>query len=159
MRSDGLRSGRSRGKTVCALVAAAMWASLSLASPCAAAASPGAPIEVTAAWIRWLPAGLPAAGYATLVNTGDTPVSLISASSPDYEDVTLHRTVERDGTVSMVPVEKLTIDPHTSLSFAASDYHFMLMRPRKPLAPGDHVPVTLRFLEGAPLTVQFEVRK
>ena len=159
MRSDGPRTNRPRGKTVGALAAAATWASLSLAGPLVAAGSPEAPIEVAAAWIRWLPAGLPAAGYATLVNTGDTPVYLISASSPGYEDITLHRTVERGGTVSMVPVEKLTIDPHSSLDFAASAYHFMLMRPRMPLAPGDHVPITLRFLEGTSLTAQFELRK
>ena len=84
MRSHGLRTDGPRGKTICALVASATWVSLSLASPFVVAGSPAAgsseaPIEVSAAWIRWLPAGLPAAGYATLVNTGDTPVSLISA--------------------------------------------------------------------------------
>jgi periplasmic copper chaperone A len=154
MRSDGRRA-----KTVCSLFAAATWASLLLARSSAVAGSPEAPIEVATAWIRWLPAGLPAAGYATLVNRGDKPMSLISASSPDYEDITLHRTVERGGTVSMVPVEKLTINPHSSLNFAAGAYHFMLMQPRKPLTPGDHVPITLRFLEGPSLTVQFEIRK
>ena len=76
MPSDGLRAD-----TLCALFAATM-ASLLLPGTFAVAASPGAPIEVVAAWIRWLPAGLPAAGYATLVNRGDKPLSLISASSP-----------------------------------------------------------------------------
>lgn len=153
MPSDG-----HRADTLCSLFAATM-ASLLLPGTFAVAGSPEAPIEVVAAWIRWLPAGLPAAGYATLVNRGDKPLSLISASSPYYEEITLHRTVQHGGTVSMVPIETLTINPHSSLDFAASAYHFMLMQPRKPLEPGDRVPITLRFLEGASLTVQFAVRQ
>ena len=134
-------------------------ASLALAGICRAASSSAAPIEVAAAWIRWLPAGVPAAGYATLINTRDKAMYLISAASPNYEEVSLHRTVERGGTVSMVPVEKLFIGPHSTLDLGANSYHFMLMRPLKPLQPGDHVPVMLRFLGGASLTVEFEVRK
>jgi copper(I)-binding protein len=35
----------------------------------------------------------------------------------------------------------------------------MLMQATKPLQPGDHVPIILRFADGSSLTVQFEVRK
>jgi copper(I)-binding protein len=133
--------------------------SLALTGTSTLASSSDASIEAAAAWIRWLPAGLPAAGYVRLINTGDKAMYLISAASPDFEEVSLHRTVEHGGTVSMVTVGKLLIGPHSTIELGANSYHFMLMRPRNPLQPGGHVPVTLSFLGSESLTVQFEVRK
>jgi hypothetical protein len=95
----------------------------------------------------------------TLTNTGDRPVTLISASSPDYGEVSLHRNLNRGGTLEMAPVGGITVNPHASLSFAATGYHFMLMQPRTPRQPGDHIPITLHFAGGASLTVEFEVRQ
>jgi copper(I)-binding protein len=57
----------------------------------------------------------------------------------------------------MRPVERITLDPHSSLRLAAAGYHMMLMQPNKTLKPGDRVTITLRFLSGI-LTAQFEVR-
>jgi len=125
-----------------------------------AKATPPAPsIQVKDAWIRWLPAGVPAGGYATLINTGDQPVTLIGVSSAVFAELMIHRSMARAGTMEMSPVERITIEPHTTLDFAASGYHLMLMRPSMPLVPGSQVPITLRFAGGGELTVQFEVRK
>jgi periplasmic copper chaperone A len=118
-----------------------------------------ATIRVEEAWIRWLPTGIPAGGYMTLTNGGDTVVNLIAASSPAYAEVSMHRSIERGGTVAMRPVTQIAIDPHASVNFAAAGYHFMLMQPVRPLEPGDRVPISLRFNDGSSLTVQFEVRK
>jgi|SRR5208282_4815207 len=125
-----------------------------------AKSSPPPPsIQVKDAWIRWLPAGVPAGGYATLINTGDKPVTLIGVSSAVFAELMIHRSMARAGTMEMSPVERITIDPHTTLDFAASGYHLMLMQPSMPLVPGSQVPITLRFAGGGQLTVQFEVRK
>ncbi len=150
-----------RTGTICSLPAALALAWLWLSgTPAGAEARAEAPtIQVVEAWIRWLPAGVPAGGYVTLTNTGAKPVNLIAASSPDYGEVSIHRSIHRGGTIEMVPAEQITINPHSSLNFAATGYHFMLMQPSKPRVPGDHVPITLRFADGASLTVQFEVRK
>jgi periplasmic copper chaperone A len=115
-------------------------------------------LQVTDAWIRWLPGDLPAGGYITLINTGDRPASLIAASCPDYADVSLHRSRNVAGTSQMIAVHEVTVAPHSSLSFAAQGYHLMLAHPNKVLKPGDRVPVTLSFAAGAALTVQFELR-
>ena len=133
---------------------AIMLALSALAAAAAIAATPA--VRAENAWIRWLPANLPSAGYATLVNTGDRPEVLIGASSPDYGEVSLHQNVTRDGTVEMRPVERITIDPHSSLRLAAG-YHMMLMQANKPLKPGDRVTIILRLLSGS-VTVKFEVR-
>ncbi len=127
------------------------------AAALAPAATPG--LRVDAAWIRWLPAGLAAGGYMSMSNLGDTAVSLVAASSPVYAGVSIHRSVESGGTVTMRPVAQITIEPHSRVDFAAAGYHFMLMQPLKPIEPGDHVPIVLRFAGGTSLTVQFEVRK
>jgi copper(I)-binding protein len=144
---------RGRADAIGRIVMVAAW--VALAATAASAAAP--PVRAENAWIRWLPANLPAAGYATLVNTGDRPEVLIGASSPDYGEVSLHQNVVRDGTVEMRPVERITLDPHSSLRLAAAGYHMMLMQPNKTLKPGDRVTITLRFLSGI-LTAQFEVR-
>ncbi len=120
---------------------------------------PAPSIQVKDAWIRWLPAGVPAGGYATLINTGDKPVTLIGASSAVFAEAMVHRSIARAGTMEMSPVERITIDPHSTLDFAASGYHLMLMQPSRSLVAGSYVPITLRFAGGGQLTVQFEVRK
>ncbi len=128
--------------------------------PSGAPAATAAPrIRIDAAWIRWLPAGLPAGGYMSLTNIGDTAVNLVAASSPAYAEVSIHRSVESGGTITMQPVTQITIEPHSRVDFAAAGYHFMLMQPAKPLEPGGHVPISLRFADGSSLEVQFEVRK
>ncbi len=125
----------------------------------APAAGTAEPVRVQQAWIRWLPANLPAGGYVTLTNPGDRAVTLVSASSPDYGSVALHRSLTQNGTSRMVPVARIDVAPHATLNFASFGYHFMLMQPRVPVAPGDHVPVTLHFADGRSLTASFEVRK
>jgi copper(I)-binding protein len=134
-----------------------LWLGLAHAPVAAADATPT--IRVHDAWIRWLPANLPAAGYMTLTNIGDKPEILIGTSSPDFGEVSLHVNRLEGGSITMMPATRITIDPHSSLSFAAAGYHVMLMQPNKPLKPGDHVLITLQFAGGSSLTVPFDVRK
>lgn len=117
-----------------------------------------ADIEVTDAWIRWLPANLPGAGYATLTNTGSAVHVLVGASSPDYGDVSIHLTRVNNGMTEMRPIDSIILKPHTSVRFAEGGHHFMLMQPKRSLHPGDQVLVTLRFTEGLSITIPFEVR-
>jgi copper(I)-binding protein len=128
-----------------------------LAGPCVAAAPAG--VRVQQAWIRWLPAGLPAGGYVTLVNGSDQPVQLIGAASVDYGQIQLHRTLTQQGMSKMSPVAAVRIPAHSTLSFEAQGYHLMLMHPRRMVMPGDHVQIELRFAGGAAIVASFEVRK
>jgi copper(I)-binding protein len=148
-----LRPRRFAIGAICALLVAEVMG----AAPNLAAAPPT--LHVDEAWIRWLPAGLPAAGYATLTNTGDTPVSLVAATSPYFGDLSIHRSVNRGGSMTMSPVSEITISPHSKLEFESQGYHFMLMQPTAPLESRRNVPITLRFADGSLLTVLFEVRK
>lgn len=124
----------------------------------ASVASAGAHLRVDDAWIRWLPAGVPAGGYAKLSNLGDTPVALLAATSSAYAEISIHRSAHRGGAVQMEPVKEIIIDSHSTLDFESAGYHLMLM---KPVGSQEHAPqvdVTLHFGDGTSMTVPFRVR-
>ena len=76
-------------------------------------------MQIRDAWVRWLPGNLPAGGYVTLINSSDRPISLITASSPDYALVSMHRTRTAAGISQMLPVDKITVDAHSTVEFGA----------------------------------------
>jgi copper(I)-binding protein len=152
-----MHTRRNRAKLHAAL--STMLLILSAGFAVAAAPAPAPAVAITDAWIRWLPANLPAGGYATLRNTGDTPLILTGASSSAYEDVSLHRTSSHEGMSQMQPVAQVKVAAGASLKFAADGYHIMLEHPTKALQPGDHVPITLHFSDGNSVTAQFELRR
>jgi copper(I)-binding protein len=151
------RHENSRRRVWAQLLAAS---ALALISPAFAVRAPSpSPVRITEAWVRWLPAGLPAAAYVTIVNAGMHPVNLVGATSPAYSEVSLHQTASEGGSMQMVAIERITIAPHATLRFEESGYHFMLTGPKQPIKPGDHVPLTLAFADSTSVTLSFEVRK
>jgi periplasmic copper chaperone A len=154
---------RQRARRFLAAIAlgASIAVSPALANPPSpnSAPAPKPTIRVLTAWVRWLPAGLPAAGYLTLTNTGDKALALEAASSPSYGDVSIHRTVTRGTTEEMMPVKAITLEPHQTLEFQSTGYHLMLMRPAASADTSAKIPITLHFSDGSVLTVPFEVRK
>lgn len=149
---------RARARLAAAglLTAGALLAALAGAGP---AESSRPSIRVLSAWVRWLPAGLPAAGYLTLENTGSQAASLERASSADFGDVSIHRSVRHGADVQMMPVRSITLPPHQTLQFEPNGYHLMLMQPSDRLATATHVPITLFFADGSSLVASFEIRR
>lgn len=137
---------------------AAGFAALAFTVVPAFAAGSAPAVQAKEAWIRWLPAKLPAAGYVSLSNTGDKPVVLNGAASADYASTALHETRNKGSVSEMVQVGKITIPAHGTLAFQPGGYHLMLTKAKKPIKPGDTVPVTLLFEGGNKLMVNFEVR-
>jgi periplasmic copper chaperone A len=129
------------------------WSAAATSPPTAAQT-----VQIKAAWVRWLPGGVPLAGYATLANVSDQPLVLTSATSDAFHDLSLHQTLHTGGTVRMSPLERISIAPHTTLDFEARGIHLMLMQPRETLDPNGAVPITLHFADGSSVTVQFQVR-
>jgi copper(I)-binding protein len=110
------------------------------------------------AWIRWLPADIPAAGYMTLLNTDDADRVLVGVTSADYGEIGMHQSFDDHGISKMRPVDSITLKPHLPFRFSEGGYHLMLMQPRHPLHPGDKVVMTLRFQNGESIDTVFEVR-
>lgn len=144
------------------LIARALGTSFTVCAIFFAPATHSAGVEATVvvsnAWIRWLPANLPAAGYAILRNVGDSPATLVGASTFDYGAVMFHESRNQHGIEQMLPADSIQIKPHSQVSFAPQSYHIMLMQPTRSIQPGDHILLTLHFGDGQSLKVIFEVR-
>lgn len=141
--------------TLRSVFAAALFA-LSFAATAAAPAPEG--VRVEHAWIRWLPANLPSAGYAVIVNDSDASLRLTGAHSADYGMVMLHRSMLANSDSRMEMVDHLDIPAHGSVKLAPGGYHLMLSQPVHALKPGDKVAMTLEFAGGAELQADFPVR-
>lgn len=115
-------------------------------------------IHADSAWIRVLPAGLPAGGYVTLHNGGDSVATLTQVTSTRYAQAMLHQSTTAGGMGRMVMVDTLDIPAHGDVSLAPGGYHLMLMQATMPVQAGDSVPLTLRFADGSTLKVDFLAR-
>ncbi|MBP1472693.1 copper chaperone PCu(A)C [Frateuria sp. MAH-13] len=112
-------------------------------------------VRAANAWIRVMPASLPAGGYVTLRNEGDQPAVLDGASSAAYASVMLHESSTDTGMGRMRMVDRLTVPAHGQVALAPGGYHFMLMSAATPVQPGQTVQVTLHFADGSTLATDF----
>ena len=144
--------------TVCLCAAALLWTDPVWSAPAPSPPTQAQAVQIKAAWVRWLPGGVPLGGYATLANATDQPIVLTTATSPTFHDVSLHQTIQTGGTVRMSPLDRITIAPHTTLDFETRGIHLMLMQPRETLDPHGQVSITLHFADGSSLTVPFQIR-
>ncbi len=116
-------------------------------------------LVVDDARIRAAPPGVAMlAGYATLHNTGDAPVMVTGASSPDFGDVSLHESVNQNGVERMRPLGDVSIAPGASVVFAPGGKHFMLMDPKRALKAGDTVKIQISTKPGPSADAEFVVR-
>lgn len=114
-----------------------------------------ADLKAENARLRLMPGDLPAAGYVQLHNTGEQPVVLIGASTPDYGRVMMHQSRQENGMASMIHVASLVLEPDETISFAPGGYHLMLMERQRPLAIGEEVDITFLLEGGEELPISF----
>jgi len=135
----------------------AMLGTAALAAPPPAARSGG--VSVENAWVPLPPPGAEvAAAYFTLRNDGHAPVVLVEVSSPLAADAMLHETTVVNGISRMRMLERLTIPPGRSVTLRPEGLHVMLHSVSKTLAPGDTVPLVLRFANGRTIRISARVR-
>ncbi len=126
-----------------------------------AASASGTPVPSPAnvhaanAWFRYLLPNLPAGGYITLTNSGDTTTRLVKASSPACGALMLHKSENDGGTSMMVMMKSITIPAHGQVSFAEGGYHLMCMQPK--MKVGDKVSMVLGFDDGDNLLLMVPV--
>lgn len=129
---------------------------LVLAAACSGAR---ADIEVSAAYVRGLPPGVAnTSAYMTLRNTGSAAVDLVGARSPLAATVMLHDTMNHDGMLHMMHVDKASIPAGGELALASGGMHLMLMQLREQPAAGSTVELVLQFSDGSEVSVQAPVR-
>nr|VFK39761.1 MAG: hypothetical protein BECKSD772F_GA0070984_104712 [Candidatus Kentron sp. SD]VFK46339.1 MAG: hypothetical protein BECKSD772E_GA0070983_107111 [Candidatus Kentron sp. SD] len=117
-------------------------------------------ITITDPWIREAPPGMNAlAGYMLVHNHGDTNISLVSASSLDFDSVMLHETITREKMATMAHLAQIKVPAQKQVSLEPGGMHLMLMKPKRILAIGDESMVTLTFSDGTKVIAKFKVKK
>lgn len=114
-------------------------------------------LQAEQCWVRLMPSHLPSAGYLVVHNTATEPVQLLSASSPSYDEVMLHETVEVDGMAKMQMVDKITVPAQGSLNFVPGGLHLMYEQPTATLEVGDTLQLQLVFTNNQQLQVECKV--
>jgi copper(I)-binding protein len=110
-------------------------------------------LQISEPWIREAPpTARVLAGYLTLLNTGDSTITVTAISSPDFEGAEIHRTVIEDGVARMLPVNQLEIPVSGQLTLEPGGLHLMLFDPRRPLAEGGSATLTIHRSNGSNLT-------
>ncbi len=125
----------------------------------AASAFAAAQVGVSNAWIPQAPPGSSMlAGYLTIKNAGDSPVSILAAQSDRFRAVSVHQTVIENGVARMRELNSLEIAPGQEVKFAPGGMHLMLMQPRKDISPGDRIEITFLLSDGTRVPAMFDVQ-
>jgi len=142
------------GKTLSALALAAFM----LAGGAASSETIGS-ISVENAWSRASPSGVKvAAGYLTIVNNGEEPDRLLSASAPFASATEIHKTSMKDGVMRMRPVPNgVPIPAKSTVMLEPNAYHLMFTGLTEPLHEGNAVPASLTFERAGTLSITIGV--
>ena len=133
-----------------------LWLAASVALPMSAVAE----LTVVDAWVAEPPpVAVPAAGYVSLHNAGDSQEVVISLRGEGFERVELHRSEVRDGVASMTPVPSLKVAPGQTVKMGPGGLHVMLFGSESTLAAGEEVELVMITASGDELVVRAPVRR
>lgn len=90
-----------------------------------------------------VPGGHMSAGYVSLRNNTDAPISISKIVSPEFESVEIHESLLENGIAKMRRIDELSIPAHSSLILERGGKHLMLMHPDDDLES-----VSLHFYSG-----------
>ena len=117
-------------------------------------------IMINSVWSAATPGGATtAAVYATIMNHGNQPDTLIGGSTPVAGKFEIHQMTRTNGVMSMRPLSTgiplpaggtLTLGPQAG-------YHVMLSGLKEPLKNGTRVPATLNFAKAGAVRVEISV--
>ena len=138
------------------ILAVALITALGLAA--CGAGSTGPQVSVEDAWARPVPAaGGVGAVFMRLVNAGDEADQLVGGESPVAGTVEVHKTTMEEGVMKMEHIPGLEVPPKGEVLLKPGDYHVMLIDVGQALAPGDTLPITLRFEKSGEMQMDVEV--
>lgn len=114
----------------------------------ATSASPAAGVlGVRDPWVKATDKGMTAA-FGTLVNDGDTDVTITKAAT-DVSPMELHEMTMKDGKMVMQPKQGgIVVKAHSRATLEPGGDHLMLMNISKPVRAGDELRFTLTFADG-----------
>lgn len=117
-----------------------------------------ASIKVEAPWARPTPGRAKnGAAFMTLVNTGETADSLVSATSDAADRTEVHAHIMDGGVMRMRKVDGVEVAPGSPTVLKPGGLHLMFLGLRKPLKIGETVAVTLTFEKAGKVEVRIPV--
>ena len=132
---------------------------LVLATLAAGPALAGSQIEVIHPWARPTIPNRPGAVYLGIHNTGDTADRLVGARAARAEAAELHKSEEKDGAMTMSPVEAIEIPAGGMAQLGPGGFHLMLFGLEAPLKPGETLDLTLVFQQAGEVSVGVPVAR
>ncbi|WP_159846887.1 copper chaperone PCu(A)C [Nocardia sp. CY41] len=122
-------------------------------------ATSAAAVTIADQWVKAADSGMSAA-FGDLINSGDTPRTVVSATSPASDRIELHEVVaDANGTKAMRPKRGgFVIPAHGRTRLRPGGDHIMFMDLRGPLRTGSETSVTLTFEDGSTTTFTAQVR-
>lgn len=133
------------------------WVWVALFVTCGSAHADGK-LGVTDAWIHPAPPGATMlAGYATLSNNGDAPLTVLAVQSQEFRTASLHETTVEGDVSRMRKLHRLVIEPGTTVAMQPGGKHLMLMHPRHPIAVGEKIGMTFLLNDGTRVETYFDV--
>lgn len=129
---------------------------MGVAAPLASAAGD---IQISDPWVQAAPPNVKVmAAYLEIHNSGKKPATLISVSSPAFDQVSIHQSMMHGEMMHMEQIEELSIPAQGSVTLKPGGLHLMLTDAKKPLKAGDQVPMMLVFKNGKKIAVKATVR-
>ena len=93
-----------------------------------------------------------------LRNDGDREVKLVKADSPFATAVEFHASTGEAGEgIRMRAISQIVIAAHREIALKSHDTHLMLVGLKRPLSPGELVPVLLTFDSGQTVKIDAKV--
>ena len=99
--------------------------------------------------------GRSGAGYFTLITDGAAD-ALLDVEA-DYPKVMLHKSMMKDGVMTMEHQMRVVVPPQGEIEFAPGGYHVMFMGLKEGWGVGDDIKATLIFEKSGSLEVTFKV--
>lgn len=117
-------------------------------------------INTTDIWISEAPPTVSIlAGYLNIQNNSNETITLVSASSPNFSRIEIHRSVMQGEMVSMEKQDSLDIPAGETVKLSPGGYHLMLFNPGKPLRSGDTAIINLSFSNGHEQSIEASVKR
>lgn len=138
---------------------AVLLAAVVFAFPAAAHEYKAGGLAIGHPWSRPAAAGMTAAGYLTITNSGAKPDVLLRVETSVAEKVEIHRGAMAGNVMDMAELPGgMPIPARGAATFAPLGAHLMLIRLKQALKDGDKVPATLVFKRAGRVRVDFAVQ-
>jgi len=117
-------------------------------------------IKIVDPWVRAVPPNMKnTALFMTIINQGDEDDELIGVEGDVSKMIQIHKTVNENGVMKMVHVDKIEIHGHSKVELKPGGYHIMLMGLKRPLKEGEVLKFTLIFKKSGKIMIEAPVKR